>query len=182
MNIDNPQAENIRMHLEKEYLLGPDDHWLLVDTQNQVLRVFHGHQYEHSFSVSTSSRGTGCEVDSLKTPVGVHRISHKIGHDQPAGMIFRGREPTGEIAAISHSTQPSGDDLITSRILWLRGQEHGINAGSGVDSHDRYIYIHGTNEEGCLGQPVSHGCIRMANAGVIELFDLIDADTLVVII
>jgi hypothetical protein len=96
-------------------------------------------------------------------------------------MIFRGRIPTGEIAELELANVETGMDLITSRILWLDGLESGVNRGEGIDTHDRYIYIHGTNEEGRIGQAVSHGCIRMNNQDVIELFEQVDKGTLVII-
>ena len=112
---------------------------------------------------------------------GLHQVAEKIGDAQPSGMIFSGRQPTGEIAEPLHGDQDCGEDLITSRILWLEGLEPGVNQGGDVDTHDRYIYIHGTNEEGRIGQTVSHGCIRMTNSDVIELFDRVETGTPVVI-
>ena len=93
-----------------------------------------------------------------------------------------GRIFTGEIATIYTDTRRSPTDDITSRILWLEGLEEGINKGEGIDSFKRYIYIHGTSEEGRLGMPASHGCIRMKNKEVIDLFKLIEVGTLVLIL
>ena len=115
------------------------------------------------------------------TPTGMHRIAEKIGADAPLGMIFKGRQPTGEIANIVTDDLAGELDLITTRILWLEGLEPGINQGEGFDSHARYIYIHGTPEEGRLGHTVSRGCIRMANRDILELFDLVEPGTLVYI-
>jgi hypothetical protein len=113
--------------------------------------------------------------DSLGTPRGLHEIAEKIGAGQPPGIVFKARVATGK-----HFSELSSEDqarnLITTRILWLRGLESGHNAGSNdagevVDTYARYIYVHGTNHEDRLGTPFSGGCIEMANIGIIELFD-----------
>jgi hypothetical protein len=161
--------------------LDPDRRLLWVDTRAQCLLVCEGQQVIANYPVSTAHNGTGCQQDSFKTPTGLHQISAKVGADQPPGMIFRGRIPTGEIAELELANVETGMDLITSRILWLDGLESGVNRGEGLDTHDRYIYIHGTNEEGRIGQAVSHGCIRMNNQDVIELFEQVDKGTLVII-
>jgi hypothetical protein len=154
--------------------------WINISVQS--LQLYEAGQMIASYPVSTALKGTGCQQDSFQTPIGLHQISEKIGENEPAGMIFKGRQPTGEIAAIEQSDKDTGSDLITSRILWLDGMEPGLNRGNGVDTHDRYIYIHGTNEEGRLGQAVSHGCVRMKNSDVIDLFDRVAVGTTVVII
>jgi lipoprotein-anchoring transpeptidase ErfK/SrfK len=97
------------------------------------------------------------------------------------GAIFRNRVYTGKVSALNHSDQPSSEDRITSRILWLEGLEPGFNRGGRVDSFKRFIYIHGTSDEGLIGRPASHGCVRMKNADVIELFDAIKVGTPVLI-
>ena len=154
---------------------------LWVDVATQQLLLCDEGEVKAVYMISTALKGTGCKQDSYQTPTGLHQISEKIGASQPAGMIFSAREPTGEIAQILVSDQDSGTDLITSRILRLGGLEPGINQGGDVDTHDRYIYIHGTNEEGRIGQSVSHGCIRMTNADVIDLYDQVEAGTPVII-
>ena len=131
-----------------------------------------------SYMVSTSSNGLGNRVDSYKTPYGVHRIKEKIGGAQKKGMIYKGREPTGRI---SDRRDIQEQDEITSRILWLDGMERGVNQGKSVDTYSRYIYIHGTSDEERIGQPVSMGCIRMFNDDVIDLFDQVIVNDLVVI-
>jgi lipoprotein-anchoring transpeptidase ErfK/SrfK len=134
------------------------------------------------YPVSTAAKGLGCEDGSNRTPTGVHRVAERIGDGEPIGRVFRARVPTDEIAEISEDpAYRSPEDLITTRILWLEGLEEGINRGPGVDSHDRYIYIHGTPEEERLGAPASHGCVRMRNADVIELFDLLSEAAIVYI-
>lgn len=124
--------------------------------------------------------------DSLGTPTGLHHIDEKIGDGEPLGMTFVGRVPQGTCFA-DLDAQTQARNLITTRILWLRGLEPGINAGVNahgqvVDTHQRYIYIHGTNHEARLGSPDSHGCVLLSNADVVTLFDTIDSGTVVLIV
>jgi lipoprotein-anchoring transpeptidase ErfK/SrfK len=135
-----------------------------------------------SYIISSSRYGAGSEEGSYKTPVGQHRIKKKIGDDAEPGTIFKSRENTQQVAEIIHEPVVTNDDFVTSRIMWLDGQEEGLNKGEGIDSFDRYIYIHGTHEEGLLGQPASKGCIRMFNADVVELYEMLPVGTLVVIL
>ena len=122
------------------------------------------------YPISTALAGPGEQRDSGCTPRGRHRVRALIGAGQPAGAVFIGRRPTGEIYTPALGAAHPERDWILSRILWLGGLEPGRNRYGRVDSQTRYIYIHGTNEEARLGEPVSHGCIRMANADVIALF------------
>jgi lipoprotein-anchoring transpeptidase ErfK/SrfK len=131
-----------------------------------------------SYPVSTAANGIGNRVDSNQTPFGIHRVRQKIGGEQPRGMVFEAREPTGRIA---RNLDNRDKDEITSRILWLDGLEPGINRDGDFDTFARYIYIHGTTDERRIGQPVSAGCIRMTNDDVIELFDEVLVDDLVLI-
>ena len=158
-----------------------DQRLLWVDMAEQSLYVCEAGEVIGHYSVSTALNGSGCEQDSFKTPTGLHQISEKIGEGEPAGMLFKGRQATGELVDIETTAVDTGKDNITSRILWLSGLEPGVNQGNGVDTHDRYIYIHGTNEEGRIGQAVSHGCIRMKNMDVIKLFELVEIGTAVII-
>ena len=142
-------------------------HWVDIEEQNS-----------RRYAISTASKGMGNQLDSFKTPFGIHRVRQKIGGDQPRGMIFVAREPTGEIA---RSLDNREKDEITSRILWLDGLEDGLNRGGNCDTFARYIYIHGTSDEKRIGQPVSAGCIRMKNDDVIELFDDVMVNDIVLI-
>jgi hypothetical protein len=133
------------------------------------------------YIISTARAGKGCVKDSLQTPTGLHRIAEKIGTEAPSGMIFKARKPTGQIWNTIPSTE---DNLITSRILWLEGCEHGFNQGldsSGkvVDTKERYIYIHGTNQHEKLGTPNSHGCVLLSDQDVIKLFESVAVGTYV---
>lgn len=138
---------------------------LEVSIADQCLHLIEDGQIIRSYPVSTAARGTGSEPGSLQTPLGRFCVAEKIGHGEPPGMVFRGRQPTGE-----YGEDSCPDDLITSRILWLEGLEL-----ENANTRDRYIYIHGTNHESEIGLPVSHGCIRMRNLDIIDLFDVVDA-------
>jgi lipoprotein-anchoring transpeptidase ErfK/SrfK len=129
------------------------------------------------YAVSTALLGTGERAGSERTPRGRHRIRAKIGAGMPIGAVFRARRPSGEIWTPQLAAHQPGRDWILSRILWLRGEEWGRNRGVGVDSMRRYIYIHGTGDDQPMGTPLSHGCIRMRNREVIELFELVDVGT-----
>ena len=142
-----------------------------VSVSAQRLDLIEGEKIVRSFPISTSAYGLGTEPGSLKTPLGRFSISEKIGGGAPEGAVFKSRIPTGEIG-----TEEQPDDCIQTRIFWLHGlEEHNAN------SHDRYIYIHGTNHESAIGTPASHGCVRMKNADVAELYELVDAGAEVVI-
>ncbi|MDX9780934.1 MAG: L,D-transpeptidase, partial [bacterium] len=119
-----------------------------------------------SYDISVSKYGYGAARGSNQTPGGVHMIAGKYGKGQPLGMSFYDRRPTGEIAGIFTDTTDIEEDPVTSRILWLKGLEE-----QNRTSYWRFIYIHGTHEEGLIGTPQSKGCIRMRNADIIELFD-----------
>ncbi len=134
-----------------------------------------------AYPVSTSRYGIGNRLNSNQTPLGGHRIARKIGAGVPANTIFKNRVNTLTVSAINLSDRPSADDRITSRILWLDGLEPGVNKGKRVDSFKRQIYIHGTADEGLIGKPASHGCIRMRNADVVQLFDWAQVGTTVTI-
>ena len=135
-----------------------------------------------SYPISSSSYGEGQIENSYKTPLGNHIIKEKIGADAPKNVIFKERINTGKFAEIYHDDYDTEEDHVTSRILWLEGTEMGLNKGGNVDSYYRYIYIHGTPEEGLIGEKASHGCIRMFNQDVIELFGLVKKGTKVNIV
>jgi lipoprotein-anchoring transpeptidase ErfK/SrfK len=155
---------------------------IVVSIDQQKLWHFKGEKIT-AYTVSTARAGAGCVENSQQTPLGVLQVSEKIGAEAPLGMIFKGRKPTGELW---QNTPQREDNLITSRILWLEGLEPGHNAGHHangqcVDTKQRYIYIHGTNQHHRLGQPNSHGCVLLSDADVIQLFDEVPVGTLVYI-
>ncbi|PYK79888.1 MAG: murein L,D-transpeptidase [Verrucomicrobia bacterium] len=142
-----------------------------VSVRDQELKLRRGRKIIRRYPVSTSRFGLGSEEGSHRTPLGQFRVSDKIGDAMPAGTIFVSRVPLKPDDPL-----PPTQDLVLSRILWLDGLEaHNAN------TRDRFIYIHGTKHENKIGLPDSHGCIRMRNADVIELFDLVDVDTPVTI-
>ena len=141
--------------------------YLVVDTERQRLALVENGAVVAEHAVSTAAAGIGGESGSFKTPPGWHRIHARIGAGEPSGAVFESRLPTGA----TWRGEAREDDLILTRVLTLEGLEDGVNRGPGRDSLERYIYIHGTNHEAALGKPASHGCVRMANAAVLELFE-----------
>ncbi len=150
---------------------------LYVDIDMQNMYLLKKGTILRTFKISSSYYGTGSEVNSFKTPLGKHEIYKKIGEDLPINAILKGRVWNGAIANVITDDIDTDFDHVTSRILWLDGLEEGKNNGPGVDSRSRYIYIHGTAEEGLIGKPASDGCIRMYNSEVIELFGLVEEKT-----
>lgn len=155
--------------------LKPTTRLITVSIAQQLLGFYRNDCLVSSHVVSTSLRPPSNVKDSLGTPRGLHEIAEKFGAGQPPGIVFKARVATGK-----HFSELSPEDLqrnlITTRILWLRGLEPGHNlganaAGAVVDTHARYIYIHGTNHEDRLGRPFSGGCIEMNNLEVLGLFD-----------
>jgi len=143
-----------------------------VSIPDQLLRMKRNGVEIAAYPVSTSKFGIGSEEGSFKTPTGRFRIVEKIGHGAESYTVFKGRKPTGEIAR-----QGGDEDHVLTRILWLDGLEpHNANTKS------RYVYIHGTNQEARIGQPASHGCIRMKNADLLQLFEATPVGTEIVIV
>ena len=140
----------------------------LLDGAGKVLR---------HYPASTAANGVGEENGSYCTPRGRHIIRAKIGAGQPLNTVFVRRRPTGEIYTPELGAQHPARDWILTRILWLSGCEVGFNRLGMCDTMRRYIYIHGTPDSTELGQPGSRGCIRMRNADIVELFDLVRART-----
>jgi len=156
----------------------PTQFILAVNIAGQTVSLFEQNKFVKKFPCSTSRFGIGQIEGSNRTPLGLHRIAEKIGGGEPAGMVFKSRKIVG------HTSQPEfADAKITTRILWLEGLESGFNKGfdgeANVDSHARYIYIHGTADQNSIGQPASCGCIHLADADLISLFDLLPGGTLV---
>lgn len=142
-----------------------------ISVPDQRLDLLFGDVVLASYPVSTSRFGVGSEGGSMKTPLGKFKIGEKIGADLPIGTVFRNRIPLAPEEAPSPT-----DDLVLSRILWLDGLEE-----DNANTHERFIYIHGTNHEAEIGQPASHGCIRMKSADLITLFDKVPMGAEVVI-
>ena len=154
---------------------------IVVDISEQRLYLIKNNRIIRSFPISSSKFGEGSIQNSFKTPLGMHVIKDKIGFNAPKNTIFKSRINTNRPAEIIESPLDTENDHVTSRILWLDGTEYGKNKGKGIDSYDRYIYIHGTHEEGLIGTKASHGCIRMFNDDVINLFSEVKEGTYVLI-
>jgi len=148
-----------------------------VTVRDQRLQLLSGREVLREYPVSTARNGVGSQVGSQRTPLGQHRVHSKFGTGEPLGTVFEARRATGKLATIHTAPVDLPEDVITTRILWLEGLEAGKNRGKGVDSHTRFIYIHGTNEEGLIGRPASHGCVRMRNRDVVELYELVAVGT-----
>jgi|TARA_B110000908_G_scaffold115858_1_gene135873 lipoprotein-anchoring transpeptidase ErfK/SrfK len=155
---------------------------IYVSIKNQKLYHISDNTINDEYTISSAKKGIGNIRNSDKTPIGLHYIKEKYGQKTPINGRMIARKFEGLIATIYQDTSSSKTDDITSRILWLAGLEEGINKGGNVDSYQRYIYIHGTSEEGKLGTPASHGCIRMSNLDVINLFDKVKEGTKVLIL
>ncbi len=151
---------------------------IYINSSKQELYFLRDDAIVFKSMISTSLFGMGCIEDTFKTPTGLHLIASKIGSGLPAGTLFKHRKPTDQTIKQNPS---DSHDYITSRILRLSGLEEGINKGGNVDSYRRYIYIHGTPHSKMLGSVSSHGCIRMSDNDVIELFDLVNENSLVLI-
>lgn len=152
----------------------PTRFFLIVSFADQTVSLFEQNNFVKKFSCSTSRFGIGQIEGSNKTPLGLHRIAEKIGEGAPAGTVFKARKVVG------HVSQPEfADAKITTRIMWLEGLEPGFNQGGNMDSHARYIYIHGTADQSSIGKPASCGCIHLTDADIVPLFDLLPLGTLV---
>ncbi len=151
-----------------------------IDLTLQSLRLKSGDgQVLAVYPVSTALNGPGEMDGSGCTPRGEHYIRASIGAGLPIGTVFQARRPTGEIYSSELARQYPGRDWILSRILWLCGREWARNRGPGVDTFRRFIYIHGTPDSEPMGVPLSHGCVRMRNADLVDLFDRIGPGTAV---
>lgn len=155
------------------------DCWIQVDTRQQSLALFDTDRESRRYQVSTASNGVGEQLGSGCTPRGLHSVRIAIGADMPVNTVFVGRRPTGEVYSPELAAAYPQRDWILTRILWLTGRESGLNRGGSRDSLRRYIYIHGCPDSEPMGLPRSHGCIRMRNRDIVELFQRISAGTLV---
>ncbi len=150
------------------------EHYLHISIGKQQLVYINNSKVEKTYSVSTAKNGPGESMGSGCTPTGWHKVRAKIGEAQPLNAVFIGRRPTGEIYTPSLSIEYPQRDWVLSRIIWLGGIEAGKNRYGSVDSTWRYIYIHGCPDELMKGKPESHGCIRMKNMDVTDLFNRIN--------
>lgn len=157
------------------------EHYLLITLDDQRLRLIEQGRVMAEYVVSTAANGAGERNGSGQTPRGWHVIRARIGGGCPVNTVFVGRRPTGEIYTPALAAQAPDRDWILTRILWLSGLEPGINRLGRVDTMRRYIYIHGCPDSEPMGVPHSHGCIRMRNQDVIDLFDRVETGLAVLI-
>jgi lipoprotein-anchoring transpeptidase ErfK/SrfK len=152
-----------------------------ISISDQTLSFIDKNNLIKQYSISTAKNGVGEKMDSECTPRGKHIITEKIGEGCEQNAVFVGRIATGEIYEPALRELHPERDWILTRILWLSGMEDGKNKGEvegmNLDSHDRYIYIHGSPDDVSMGHPGSRGCVRMRNVEIIELFDLIELGT-----
>lgn len=156
--------------------------WIRVDVSAQTLTLFDGAHEVKQWQVSTALNGVGERRDTGCTPRGMHHVRIKIGAGCPINTVLVGRRPSGEIYDVELAEVQPERDWILTRILWLTGRQSGINRGGDCDTLRRYIYIHGCPDSEPMGIPLSHGCIRMWNQDVVELFDLVEVGTRVEIV
>jgi len=149
-----------------------------VSVKEQAFRVIRGTALLLAVPCSTAAKGSGSKVNSYQTPFGWHSVAEKFGEGALWGQVFREKHATNEIWKRG---DPVKEDLVLTRVLTLRGEEPGKNKGGDVDSFDRNIYIHGTNDEQNIGKPASHGCVRLTNDGVIAAYEIIPLNTPVLI-
>ncbi len=145
---------------------------ITIDIQKQLLTVYDADIIYRQYPISSAAKGVGEQSGSEQTPRGLHIIRAKIGANKPINSVFKGRRPTGEIYSPELAKQFPLRDWILTRILWLSGCEVGKNRLGNCDSMRRYIYIHGTPDTEPMGVPASHGCIRMHNSDIADLFTL----------
>jgi lipoprotein-anchoring transpeptidase ErfK/SrfK len=157
--------------------------FIVISIAQQTLSLFDSERHLlRSYRVSTASNGAGEQSGSYRTPRGRHLVRAKIGGGQPENAVFVARRPSGEIYSPELGAAYPGRDWILTRILWLSGCEPGRNRLGCVDTMRRYIYIHGCPDAVPMGVPASHGCVRMRNADIVELFDRVPVHTPVEII
>jgi len=174
--------EFLKDYLSIKYPSRKFQDFIYVGVKRQELYLFRKGKLIKIYNVSTSKKGAGSVADSEMTPVGLHKVHGKYGAEVPENGILRHKKFYGDIAEIEYEAKPINKDIITTRIITIEGLERGVNKGGKLDSYNRRIYIHGTAEEGLIGKPASHGCIRLKNKDVMELFDLLTKGMFVVIL
>ena len=152
---------------------------IVISIMQQRLQLFNASVLLQDYAISTAKNGVGQENGSGCTPAGEHTIRAKVGANSPIGTVFVGRRPTDEVFSPELAQLHPNRDWILTRILWLTGREHGVNRCGNVDTLRRYIYIHGCPDTAPMGIAESHGCVRMRNADVLDLFDRVSVGTVV---
>ena len=175
-------AQDAIIKKAESYLAEDFQELVFISIKKQKLYHIKNNNIVNKYIISSSKYGVGNQEGSNKTPLGLHKIKEKHGEKTPINGKMIGRIFYGNIAKIYTDKTQSKTDDITTRILWLEGLEKGKNLGPGIDSYERYIYIHGTSEEGKLGEPASNGCIRMKNKDIFDLYKRLEVGTLVLIL
>ena len=160
----------------------PGERILFVRISTATLQFYAKGVLVQSYVISTSQRPPSNHKNSLGTPRGLHEIAERIGAGQPPGMVFKSRVPTGRHYFEAMERDPGLENLITSRILWLRGLEPGVNHGGNVDTYERYVYLHGTNHDDRIGEPLSAGCVLMRTQEIVELSEQVRVGDQVLIV
>lgn len=160
------------------HLKAPKD-GITVAVGEHKLRYWREGRLWLEYDCSTSKKPCSNIADSLGTPLGLHRVARKIGAGEPCGMVFVARMPTGECYGERADAGAGQRALVTTRILWLEGLQKGVNRGPGCDSFARYIYIHGSNFQSRIPEPLSAGCVLLKDPDLLHLFDAVDTGTLV---
>tara|TARA_B100001996_G_scaffold233519_1_gene180270 strand:- start:835 stop:1422 length:588 start_codon:yes stop_codon:yes gene_type:complete len=187
--LKNLILESKHIFKEKELNIN-QDRFIIVQPTKQILYLVINDLINSTYNISTSKYGLGNKNESFQTPIGIHYIAKKIGDNVAKNTIFKGRKTflnnlttddlnKEEYFKTKQKYFKDSEDIITSRIMWLKGHEKGVNQGGNVDSYSRYIYIHGTIHENLIGTEASHGCIRMNNNDVIDLYDKVLENILV---
>ena len=165
-----------KLHLEqccKALSILPSTQQIIISIENQKLYLLNQGTLIKQFTISTSKNPPSCLDNSFGTPLGLHSVEEKIGEDEPIGTVFKGRVSQGYTYKEA-SNEEQLINLITTRIIRLKGLDPSKNLGNPNDTYNRYIYIHGTNHEERLGQPFSNGCIELSNQDCLELFSLVN--------
>jgi len=181
-NIYDVSVNLLIEYLEIKYPNKNFSDFIYIGIKRQKLFLIKDRSLSKYYPISSSKSGVGNIQDSGKTPLGLHKIYKLYGDDVPLGGVFKTRIYTGKIALIEKDAVNTNLDIISSRIITMKGLEKGFNTGRDIDSYKRNIYIHGTNEEGLIGTAVSHGCIRLKNIDVIDLYSKVKKDMLIVIL
>jgi lipoprotein-anchoring transpeptidase ErfK/SrfK len=178
----DPLVAFLKEYLEIKYSDEQFSTFIYIAAKRQRLYFIEGDSITKKYVISTAKEGMGNLSGSYQTPEGLHKIAEKVGEGLPMNTVIKSKMATDSQAEIVRNPEATNLDLITTRVLHLKGLEHGVNTGSGKDSYLRGIFIHGTHEEGLLGTAASKGCVRMANSDIVELFKKVDVGTYVVIL
>lgn len=178
----DPMVSFLKEYLDIKYNGARFNKFIYVAAKRQRLYLISNDTIVKTFIISTGEKGIGNLSGSNQTPEGLHKIAEKVGDDLPINTVIKSKIATSEQAIPILEPTSNNRDLITTRVLHLKGLEDGVNAGDNKDSYSRGIFIHGTHEEGLLGMAASKGCVRMSNKDVIELFDSVEVGTFVIIL